>query len=1160
MASEIEELVVKIAGDAKALEKALKQSEKAVKNFAQKTGASLKKVGKGMQNVGGAMTKYITAPLLAFAGIGIHAFAKFNDNMTKSTAIMRDEFGNTLSKEVIGKMEEAAILIGETTVTSSVDAAEAYFFLASAGLSAAQAIEALPIVNNLAIAGAFDLATATDLLTDAQSALGLMTGSTAQKMENMIRVSDVLVKANTMANATVAQFSTSLTSKAGAALKSFNKDVEEGVAVLAAMADQGVKAQLAGNNLNRMITLLGQAAQRNAADHKRLGFEVFDAAGKMNNLGQIIGQLEQITTDMTDEQLTATLAMLGFQAETQAVIMPLLGTSATIAEYEEALRSAGGMTEDVANDQMKSFSAQMKILWNQIRNLAMELGKKLAPAITWVAKKIQGAIEWYKKQSEWVKTTMFWVGVLAAALGPLLMIVGTLIVMIGGTVAAWGAMTAAMGATSVTGVILTAVQWALNAAMAAMPFAIFLMAAAAVIALSVWIYKSNKAMQDFNKEMERGKKLNDQLKEMREGDEKKVDKEISEIKDPKKKIEALNAELERSTKNMKGYQFQVKNSTNEAAKLAPTWKSGWQAGKKLHEASLVTLAESEERLENQVERQKELKEQLEAAKEEQAELNALQVSTGITTQQEMLLVSDQIAALNEMNDSLALQEQTVGMTKDEIELYKAAQAGANEQTMATLQAIADENTAMRESIKAKEKAAAAAKELEEKAEKAGEAAAGLTEKYSEQVAIFGMNSREAAIYKLEVAGATEADLEQARALDMKLTELEKNKKLMKQGEAITKKLRTEEQKLADSEKELSDMLAAGAIDLDTYERGMVKLHEETKKDFKVKFKVSGVEGVIAGTADAAARLEEFRTLAKKQKEDPPIDFRGQGQDIQSSGLAKRFGEAVTGTEADKALATAQANEKKRQEEEAAKAKELADAREAERKAAEDEIVRQVNERKAVSKMTHAQLFQVYGREVGEQIADLKARAMPIPAELLTGGMEPGVLDEVVQRNKEAEEQGTATTNLITGEQNEVFESRPGDPEMGMFQGGAVTQADINRMNYTGQDTTEMQKQFDQAQAAKAGTPSATPGRDAMDEMQKQYDVVAKPMTSMMTDKQAGILQLRDRPGDPNLKKTPGGLPEAEELTSMDEALQQINENTAGMQGQQLVVISPAEIS
>ena len=61
-------------------------------------------------------------------------------------------------------------------------------------------------------------------------------------MAQMSRVSDVLVRANTLANATVQQFSTALTSKAGAALKSFNKDVEEGVAVLAAMADQGIKA------------------------------------------------------------------------------------------------------------------------------------------------------------------------------------------------------------------------------------------------------------------------------------------------------------------------------------------------------------------------------------------------------------------------------------------------------------------------------------------------------------------------------------------------------------------------------------------------------------------------------------------------------------------------------------------------------------------------------------------------------------------------------------------------------------------------------------------------------------------------------------------------------------------------------------------------------
>ena len=138
-------------------------------------------------------------------------------------------------------MKKPAKSVSKTTTYSAKQAAEAYYFLASAGMSAATSMAALPKVAKFAQAGNFDLALATDLVTDAQSALGLSSKDTAKSIEGLTRVSDVLVKANTLANASVQQFSESLTNKAGAALRLVGKDVEEGVAVLAAFADQGLK-------------------------------------------------------------------------------------------------------------------------------------------------------------------------------------------------------------------------------------------------------------------------------------------------------------------------------------------------------------------------------------------------------------------------------------------------------------------------------------------------------------------------------------------------------------------------------------------------------------------------------------------------------------------------------------------------------------------------------------------------------------------------------------------------------------------------------------------------------------------------------------------------------------------------------------------------------
>lgn len=341
-------------------------------------------VGGVFQGIGIQMGMMLNPLNLAIRGFGmvtdavsdaVNTAADFDQAMTQSLAIMGD-----VSEALRDEMAEAAREVGRTTTFAAKQAAEAYFFLASAGLDAEQSIRAMPKVAAFAQAGMFDLAQATDLLTDAQSALGLtIRDDVTKNMTNMTRVSDVLVKANTLANATVEQFSKALTSKAGAALKAFGISIEEGVAVLAAFADQGVKAEEAGNALDRILRLMTDAALKNEDAYRRLGIEVFDASGELRNLGDIVGEMEVAFAGMSDKQLQATLGMLGFKARVQGVIKPLLGTSEAIHAYEEALGRAGGTTETVAQKQLKSFRSQVELLNSRIADLSLQFGQDLIP-------------------------------------------------------------------------------------------------------------------------------------------------------------------------------------------------------------------------------------------------------------------------------------------------------------------------------------------------------------------------------------------------------------------------------------------------------------------------------------------------------------------------------------------------------------------------------------------------------------------------------------------------------------------------------------------------------------------------------------------------------------------------------------------------------------
>lgn len=325
----------------------------------------------------------------AFVGLGVAAGLAlrkialtgemFRRSMNRSLAIIEG-----ITPKIRKTMEDVAVAVARTTQFSAREAADAYFFLASAGLDAAQSIKSLPVVARFAQAGVFDLARATDILTDAQTALGLSSKDAAINMKNMARVGNVLVRANELANASVEQFGTALTNKAAAALKDLNKPLEEGVAVLAAFASQGVKGQEAGTQFAIFLRELTNKAVEFKKEFTAAGIAVFDQFGKMRNLADIIENLEGALRGASDEQRTMTLLQLGFAQKSIVSIKRTLGMSAAIRQWEADLRSAGDAMSRVASKQLTPLEKAMA----RIQASFVELGRRLEPVVDAVAEGI----------------------------------------------------------------------------------------------------------------------------------------------------------------------------------------------------------------------------------------------------------------------------------------------------------------------------------------------------------------------------------------------------------------------------------------------------------------------------------------------------------------------------------------------------------------------------------------------------------------------------------------------------------------------------------------------------------------------------------------------------------------------------------------------------
>lgn len=368
--------------DAKGISKAIRDFQK-LEGTALKTGFALASLDKGATAVATALAK-VGLVAGGIGAIAVREFATFDQAMTESTAIMGD-----LSDEMRTNMEQAAREMGKTSLFSATQAAQAYFYLASAGMDASASIQALPVVTQFAQAGMFNLEQATSLLADAQSALGLTIRNDAvANMENMARVADVLVKGNIMANASVEQLSQSLTNKAASAMKAVGMSIEEGVAVLSAFADQGIKGDEAGTRFAIVLRELQRRALENRKAFDAFNVTVFDSQGEMVNMADIVGDLEDALRGQSDETKKTILSMMGFAEESVTVLLSLIGTSDQIRKYQAGLEDAGGITKEVADKQLSSLSGQLQLAKQRLQDVAIELGEKLAPTVIKIADSI----------------------------------------------------------------------------------------------------------------------------------------------------------------------------------------------------------------------------------------------------------------------------------------------------------------------------------------------------------------------------------------------------------------------------------------------------------------------------------------------------------------------------------------------------------------------------------------------------------------------------------------------------------------------------------------------------------------------------------------------------------------------------------------------------
>lgn len=203
----------------------------------------------------------------AVAGIGTAAVktaADFDSSMSNVAAISGS------SAEDMDKLRERAREMGASTKFSAQEAGDAMGYMAMAGWNAQQMYDGLPGIMNLAAASGEDLATTSDIVTDALTAFGM-------KAEDSSHFADVLAKASSSANTNVSMMGETFKYIAPVA-GSLGYNAEDAAVAIGLMANSGIKASSAGTQLRSSLTNMIKPSKDVGDAMEKWGFYATEAA------------------------------------------------------------------------------------------------------------------------------------------------------------------------------------------------------------------------------------------------------------------------------------------------------------------------------------------------------------------------------------------------------------------------------------------------------------------------------------------------------------------------------------------------------------------------------------------------------------------------------------------------------------------------------------------------------------------------------------------------------------------------------------------------------------------------------------------------------------------------------------------------------------------
>lgn len=364
--SAVGELSIKLTFNNKDYDKSLKNAENSTKSFAQIAKEAI---------IGNIAVKAFDACTSAVSGFvkSIPAIGKAFDSSMSNVAAISGAAGDELLA-----LRDKAKEMGAATKYTASEAADAMSYMAMAGWKTEQMMDGVAGIMNLAAASGADLAEASDIVTDALTAFGQAAGESG-------RLADIMAAASANSNTNVHLLGETFKYVAPVA-GSLGYAMEDTAVAIGLMANAGIKGSQAGTALRTLLTNLVKPTKAMAITMDELGISVTDTNGEMKPMNQLVTELRQKFSGLSEAEQAAAAATIAGKEGMSGLLAIVNASDSDFNNLTAAINGSAGAAEKMAYTMIDNLAGAQQMVTSKAESLKLTLYEGVEPAMTAITK------------------------------------------------------------------------------------------------------------------------------------------------------------------------------------------------------------------------------------------------------------------------------------------------------------------------------------------------------------------------------------------------------------------------------------------------------------------------------------------------------------------------------------------------------------------------------------------------------------------------------------------------------------------------------------------------------------------------------------------------------------------------------------------------------